>query len=147
MIRVKGKKLPKVRVKGARLDSVDGPDVAEAVGAQPTGMSAPKARGPAAILGLRRALANRLRSTGGRPSLGVSRRQKIPLDDSDWDLLCKLARMLADENNHPTPGQVASVLVRQRLHQIYREIQKAEEGPRSQRKSLHSAMGNIPDQE
>ncbi len=122
MIRVKGKTLPKVRDTSPTLERVEGSEVAAALGAQPADTPGPTAQGPVALFGLRQALAARLRSTGGRPSLGVSRRQKIPLDDADWELLCRLSEMLADDKSRPTPGQVASELLRQRLHEVARAI-------------------------
>mgnify|MGYP001560557093 CR=1 FL=1 len=125
MIKVKGKTLPKVRDTSRTLDRVDGADIAEALGAQAMDTPGLKAQGPVALFGLRQALAARLRSTGGRPSLGVSRRQKIPLDDADWDLLCKLAEILADDESRPTPGQVASELLHQRLRQVVEEAEHA----------------------
>jgi hypothetical protein len=79
----------------------------------------------AALFGLRQALAERLRSTGGRPSLGVSRRQKIPLDEADWELLCRIAELLSDEGMTPTPGQVAGELLHQRIHQVSVEMEYA----------------------
>jgi hypothetical protein len=125
MIKVKGKTLPKVRDASPTLDWVDGADVAEALGAQALDTPGPKAQGPVALFGLRQALAARLRSTGGRPSLGVSRRQKIPLDDADWELLCKLAEILADDESRPTPGQVASELLHERLRQVVEDSEHA----------------------
>jgi hypothetical protein len=115
MIQVKGKTLLKVRDTSPTLDRVDGSTVALALEAQPTEMPRLKVQGPVALFGLRQSLAARLRSRGGRPSLGVTRRQKIPLDDEDWDLLCKLSQMLADGVSHPTPGQVASELLHDQL--------------------------------
>lgn len=125
MMKVKGKALPKVHVQGAVLDRVDPSQVAAALGADSTEESASTRQGPIALFGLRQALAERLRSTGGRPSLGVGRRQKIPLDDADWDLLCKLSEMISTDAVHPTPGQIASELLRQRLHQVRKEIEHA----------------------
>ncbi len=125
MIKVKGKTLPKVRDTSPTLDRVEGSEVALALGAQLDETPGPTAQGPVALFGLRQALAARLRSTGGRPSLGVSRRQKIPLDDADWKLLCQLSEMLADDESHPTAGQVASELLRQRLHQVVESIDQA----------------------
>ena len=125
MIEVRGKTLPKVRDASPTLDRVDGAEVALALGAQTVETPGPTPQGPVALFGLRQALAARLRSTGGRPSLGVGRRQKIPLDDGDWELLCQLAEMLADDQSRPTPGQVASELLRQRLHQVVESIDQA----------------------
>jgi len=61
-------------------------------------------QGPAALFGLCWGLAERLRSTGGRPALGYDRRQKNPMSDADWRLLCALAEELADDNGIPSPG-------------------------------------------
>ena len=122
MIKVKGNTLRKVRVTGKTLDRVERSTVAAALGAEQTEASVSIGQSPVALFGLRQALAERLKSSGGRPSLGVGRRQKIPLDDADWLLLCKLSEMLSDEVTRPTPGQVASELLRQSLHQVYAEV-------------------------
>ena len=82
-----------------------------------------------ALFGLRQALGARLKSTGGRPSLGVARRQKIPLDDADWGLLCELAETLADDESRPTPGQVASELLHQRLMEVRDKMGPRDAGP------------------
>ena len=113
MIKVKGETLPKVRDTSPTLDRVEGSEVALALGAQLDETPGPTAQGPVALFGLRQALAARLRSTGGRPSLGVSRRQKIPLDDADWEMLCRLSEMLADDStysSHPrAPRRAARI--------------------------------------
>jgi hypothetical protein len=118
MIKVKGPMLPKVRDTGSTLERVDSSEVARALEARRSATPGPKVQGPVALFGLRQALAARLRSSGGRPGLGVTRRQKIPLDDEDWELLCRLARELAEEGVHPTPGQVASALLHARLCEL-----------------------------
>lgn len=124
MVKVKGKALPKVSVKGRVLDRVEGSVVADALGAEKAkAQGSVRRQGPVALFALRQALAERLRSSGGRPSLGVSRRQKIPLDEADWDLLCQIAELLSDEGMNPTPGQVASELLRQRLQQVGAEVE------------------------
>ena len=63
------------------------------------------------MFGLRKALAERLKSSGGRPGLGVSRRQKIPLDEADWKLLCNLSEMLSDDDAHGQPPRASSTRV------------------------------------
>lgn len=74
---------------------------------------------PSALIALRQELYERLRSTGGRRSLdGVSRRQKIPLTKEDWEVLQKLAEESQSEKVHPSPAQIASVL----LHQALKEL-------------------------
>lgn len=101
----RGKRL---RDTGARERRVEPADLAKALGAEPVGnVEAPPIF---SMAGLYRELAERLRSTGGRPALeGATRRQKIPLTDADWNELERLSQRLS-----ATPGQIASVL----LHQI-----------------------------
>ena len=129
MIKIAGKTYRKVQTTGRRLERVTGAKVAQAIGAEPTEVSLSNAQGPVALFGLRQALATRLRSTGGRPSLGVGRRQKIPLDDADWGLLCELAETLADDESRPTPGQVASELLHQRLMEVRDKMGPRDAGP------------------
>jgi hypothetical protein len=129
MIKVAGKTYGKVRTTGRRLEKVTGAKVARAIGAESTGVPSPNAQGPVALFGLRQALGARLKSTGGRPSLGVARRQKIPLDDADWGLLCELAETLADDESRPTPGQVASELLHQRLMEVRDKMGPRDAGP------------------
>jgi hypothetical protein len=118
MIRSVGKSYRKIRTAGRKLARVAATDVAAAIGAESLRVGDSSVQGPLALFGLRQALAARLKSSGGRPSLGVSRRQKIPLDDADWELLCRLAETLADDESRPTPGQVASELLHQRLAEL-----------------------------
>jgi hypothetical protein len=60
-----------------------------------------------------------LRSTGGRRSLeGASKRQKIPLLEGDWERLQEIAEASQSEGIHPTPAQVASILLHRALNEI-----------------------------
>ncbi len=129
MIKVARKTYRRVRATGRRLEKVTAAKVARAIGAEPTEVSPSNTQGPVALFGLRQALATRLKSTGGRPSLGVARRQKIPLDDADWELLCELAETLADDESRPTPGQVASELLHQRLMEVRDKMGPRDAGP------------------
>jgi len=73
---------------------------------------------------LRAEVTSRLSSSGGRPSLdGTTRRQKIPLSDTDWALLEQLAENLADQEYRPSPSQVASIL----LHRALKSLSQAED--------------------
>lgn len=93
---------------GARERHLDPEDLARALGAEPVGRA--ETSPVFSMAGLHRELAERLRSTGGRPALeGATRRQKIPLTDADWNELERLSGRLS-----ATPGQIASVL----LHQV-----------------------------
>jgi len=122
MIRQTSRTLRKVQVSGPTLRRVDPAKVARALGAERTGQPVSTRQSPAALFGLRQALASRLRSRGGRPSLGLAQRQKIPLAEADWKMLHHLAQNLSKDGVHPTPGQVASELLREKLHQVCRAI-------------------------
>lgn len=103
----------RLRDVGARERRVEPADLAAALGAEPVGTAG--ARAPLfSMAGLHRELADRLRSTGGRPALeGTTRRQKFPLTDADWKELERLAEHLG-----ATPGQIASVL----LHRVLANV-------------------------
>ena len=94
----------------------------QALGAEECQNEETKIKGsPLQLIALRQELYSRLRSTGGRRSLkGVSRRQKIPLSEEDWEKLQKLAEQNQSEKITPSPAQVASVL----LHQALEELEK-----------------------
>lgn len=93
--------------------------LAAALGAEPVTRTAALPQSPLPLLGLHQEMSRRLASSGGRPRLdGTTRRQKIPLQESDWHQLTKLASILQDETIHPTPAQVASVLLHQLLEQL-----------------------------
>lgn len=68
---------------------------------------------------LRREIYERLSSTGGRPSLdGVTRRQKIPISDQDWNQLEIIAEEISESNCSISPAQAASVLLRMSLNSL-----------------------------
>ncbi len=76
-------------------------------------------QGPVNLLALRQEILNRLESTGGRPKLaGTDRRQKIPLKDSDWHQLERLAALLRGPGLNVTAGQIASALLHSVLHRV-----------------------------
>jgi hypothetical protein len=107
-IRDTGARERRLRDTGSRERRVEPADLAKALGAEPVGSV--EASPMFSMEGLYRELAERLRSTGGRPALeGATRRQKIPLTDADWNELERLSERLS-----ATPGQIASVL----LHQV-----------------------------
>lgn len=67
---------------------------------------------PMAQFALRQELFRRLRSTGGRPGLaGADMKPKIPMRRSSWDKLETFAKQLETADFHPTPAQLASVLL------------------------------------
>ena len=124
MIKDTSKTLRRIRDVGPHLPRVDPEIVRVALGAEKVEPVEVRPQGPMALFGLRQSLAARLHSTGGRPGLGETRRQKIPLSEEDWDLLCRIAERLTDDKGRPTPGQVASELLHQRLQELQAEIEK-----------------------
>lgn len=61
-------------------------------------------------------LREQLASNGGRPSLVTTTRlQRVPMCEDNWQRLREIAAAVAGEGFHPTPGQVASVLLSRAL--------------------------------
>ena len=111
-----GRTLPRIRSTADRFHRIDAKVVAEALGAEQASARATIRGSPLTFVALRQELFRRLVSTGGRPGLeGAERRQKIPLADEDWQALEELAEGLSDGGLRPTPGQVASVLLRRAI--------------------------------
>lgn len=142
MIKVTGKTVRRVRDTGPSLPRVEPEEVRKAVGAVALEGEAVSPQGPVALFGLRQSLAERLRSTGGRPTLGHTRRQKIPMSDADWQMLCELAEELADEGGSPSPGQVASELLHQRLLELQDKIRAG--GGAGRRRLIHTESRGLP---
>ncbi len=88
-------------------------EVAAALGADPVlRAKLEPLLGPVTLLALRTELANRLRSTGGRPALaGADMRAKVPLADGEWKELDEMAAALSTPGCSPSAGQVAGALL------------------------------------
>jgi hypothetical protein len=72
----------------------------------------PSGGSPMSAYALRQDLFRRLRSTGGRPGLqGADIKPKIPMRRSRWKKLERLAKQVESETFHPTPAQLASVIL------------------------------------
>lgn len=111
--------LPEIIDTSPTLPKVDPEMVARALGAEPVGEVIGIPGSPIAAMALRQEIARRLVSRGGRPALeGTTRRQKIPLADSDWEALGRLAELLEADGVRPTASQVASVILRQALESV-----------------------------
>lgn len=97
--------------------------MATALGAEPAPQAALATAGsPVTKLTLRAELHERLASQGGRPGLsGATRRQKIPLSETEWVKLEELAAELAEPSLRPSPGQVAGALLSTVLRSLGRE--------------------------
>ena len=93
-------------------DIIDPGKLAEALQAELIGSCENPTSTPISILAIQRELLTRLRSSGGRPALScTTRRQKIPLTDTEWEKLQRLAEQFAKVQVTATPGQIASILI------------------------------------
>lgn len=120
-INVTSKLQKRVRDSGTARAHIDPTVVARELGAVRVS-EMPDTGGPISLLAVRQELQKRLQSTGGRPALrGAKRRQKVPLTDSEWHKLEKIAADLTARGFKTTAGQVASIL----LHQAIREVESS----------------------
>jgi len=100
---------------------LDPAEVAQALGAEPTGDKVPNA-GPLTLYALRAELYRRRISKGGRPGIdGADQRPKIPVSDQDWADLEKLAAELGGPGHSPSAGQVASILLSLAIESVKNE--------------------------
>jgi hypothetical protein len=82
-------------------------------------VSLPSGAAPVTAYALRQQLYDRLRSTGGRPSLeGADIRPKIPMRRARWLKLEALARSVQTDTFHPSPAQLASVILDAAIEQF-----------------------------
>jgi hypothetical protein len=93
-------------------------NIEEGLGAEQVGLLPPSGS-PISAYALRQALFRRLRSTGGRPGLdGSDTKPKIPMRRSQWSQLQRLAELVQKNDFHPTPAQLASVLLEAGIAQL-----------------------------
>jgi hypothetical protein len=89
--------------------------IANALGAEEAGVKIDTRQGPISLFSLRQFLVNRLRSSGGRPTLVGTikkKRNKIPLFEGDWIKLESIAQYYKEkEGINVSPGQIASILL------------------------------------
>jgi hypothetical protein len=112
---------------GPAAPRIDPTRVAEALGAEDTGMTLGLEGSPVSTFQIRAELLDRLRSHGGRPALeGATRRVKIPVTERQWRELEELAASFTDLGFVPSAGQVASVLLGLSLPQARKEPRRVE---------------------
>jgi hypothetical protein len=110
----------RVKIGGTSARRVDPATIAQKLGATVVSAGPSPRQSPVGLMALRNELFARLASSGGRPGLaGATRRQKVPLSDSDWRQLEQLSGELRRTDLHASPGQVASML----LHTALRLVQ------------------------
>jgi hypothetical protein len=122
---------------GAR--RIDAAVIADALGAEDTGITVGREGSPVSSFEVRSELVNRLRSSGGRPALeGATRRVKIPVTERQWRELEELAASFTDLGFAPSAGQVASVLISLSLPAARSERNRVREGL-----EVHAAAANV----
>ena len=121
-IKITTKTAPKIKVTTKTAERIEPPELAKALGAEPTGERVNVSPSSPTGRAMRQEIYQRLRSNGGRPALeGSERRQKIPLSGADWARLCAAADRFTDDQVKPTPGQVAAILLRKGLDALEQE--------------------------
>jgi hypothetical protein len=97
-------------------------EIEKGLGAEHVGLLLP-AGSPLSAYVLRQELFRRLRSTGGRPGLdGTDMKPKIPMQRSQWEQLRRLAERVKTDDVHPTPAQLASVLLDAGIDQLNKAL-------------------------
>jgi hypothetical protein len=119
-IKSTSKRMPAIVSTSKRYPSISKAEFAKALGAERVkDVDAVVGGSPPAIFALRQALYQRLRSTGGRPSLeGAGERKKIPLLEGDWEKLEEVAKAAKTNGVQPTPAQVASMILHRALQEL-----------------------------
>jgi hypothetical protein len=94
-------------------------DMMTALGGRPLGTKSGDDKAPVALLTIRDALMQRLRTTGGRPALsGDGPRQRVQVSAEDWQTIVDIASHVAVGRHKASPAQVASVLIHLALERI-----------------------------
>ena len=94
-------------------------DVMTALGGRPLGIKSGDDKAPVALLTIRDALTQRLRTRGGRPALGgPAPRQRVQVSAEDWQAIVDIASHVAVGRHKASPAQVASVLIHLALERI-----------------------------
>ncbi len=120
-IKVIGSTQKPIKVVGPTQEPVNPDVVAKALGAEKVGIQIDRSQGPISLFSLRQFLVNRLHSTGGRPKLKGTRkeRNKIPIFSEDWEKLEKIAKYYKKkEGINVSSGQIASVLIHAEVSKI-----------------------------
>lgn len=108
-----------VKVAQVSTRRIDPLDVANELGGDVSVGERADYQGSVAKTALHRQILARLSSSGGRPGLGgATRRQKIPLTESDWSQFKALSAELRRAKCKVSAGQIASELIHAALQQM-----------------------------
>jgi len=101
----------KVQIRPSDTRRVGHDGLAAALGAHASGPVFNDPDPPHGFAAVRKVLFEELQSTGGRPGFAGTERRKIPVTEAVWRIAEQIAKEIADENFHPSPAQVASVII------------------------------------
>ena len=139
----KNRTYPRIKDLSKTLPRVNPSKVAEALGAQATGLKLGVGGSPLSMFQVREELMRRLQSRGGRPSLsGTSGRKKIPLNDQQWSELEEIASEVATPGFSPSAGQIASVLLTLSLRSV-RKDKREDQEPQDEANSESNEFSGI----
>jgi hypothetical protein len=100
-------------------------EIEKGLGAERAG-TVPSGGSPMSAYMVRQELFRRLRSTGGRPALdGADIKPKIPMRQSQWKKLEQLAKRVGTDTFHPTPAQLASVILDDGIDEFERTLDES----------------------
>jgi hypothetical protein len=102
---------PRVALADAPKQPAAAADIAAALGASDVADAPARGGSPVSWYAIRAEVANRLRSTGGRPGLPGAEPRKVTLTRDEWDMVGELAKSIAQPGFRPSAGQVAGVLL------------------------------------
>jgi hypothetical protein len=102
---------PRVVLADAPKPRVATADIATALGAADVTGAPAQGGSPVSWYAIRAEVANRLRSTGGRPGLPGAEPRKVTLTREEWEMVRDLADAIAQPGFRPSAGQVAGVLL------------------------------------
>ena len=100
---------------------IDINDAAKALGGEKAGVKVNTRQGPVSLFSLRQFLITHLRSSGGRPALAgtTKERKKIPLFKEDWDKIKIITEYYKKkEGINVSPAQIVSALIHTDLSKI-----------------------------
>ncbi len=102
---------PRVALADAPTQPALAADIATALGASEVAGAPAHGGSPISWYAIRAEVADRLRSTGGRPGLPGAEPRKVTLTQEEWDMVRDLTDAIARPGFRPSAGQVAGVLL------------------------------------
>ena len=107
---------PRIKDTGSTFEKVDFAPIAEQLGAEEISTQILGSVNPVSFFALRERLQAELVSSGGRPGRREPvQRKKVPITEEEWSKLKEIATVMKKAGVSAAPGQIAGVMLRQRL--------------------------------